>query len=405
MTLPSDALMILDVSTLVFAGGLVSLASGVFLLLHWLQTREDRAAFISGAANFGAGIGVVIIALQASLPGWVSTILAPLIFGVCSAGIWAAARIFNRGSIYWRSLTMALAAAIAIPLAAGASGHDRIAAALGLGSSSALFAAGALEFWLGRGERLRGRWPMIALQISEAIALFLAAIEAASRESSQLPSMSVFGIIHFVALVYAGGSAISLITMLKDRSEIKHRAAALIDPLTGLANRRAFMDWAQSRLAKNMREDKPISLLAFDIDNFKQINDNFGHPTGDRVLRIFADVLSNAARPADIAARIGGEEFALALPDCATDAALAIAQRIRSAFQDDAQFVNGQSVKATVSVGVGVAPPSERGGSLGDLIAIADGALYRAKKLGRNRVTLAIPECPDPDPGKVIRVA
>jgi diguanylate cyclase (GGDEF)-like protein len=389
--------MVLDVSTLMFAGGLVSLASGVFLLLHWLQTREDRAALISGTANGGAGIGVVMLALHAVLPHWISEIVAPPIFCACSVGVWAAARVFNRGSVGGRPLIVAAAASIAISMAAGAMGHDPIAAAVGLGTSSSLFAAGALEFWLARGERLRGRGPMMTLQILQSIALLLAALEAVlAGEISYRPSLSWLGMIHFVGLVYSGGSAIFLVTMLKDRSEIKLRAAALIDPLTGIANRRAFMDWAQRMLAGNVREHNPISLLAFDIDNFKQINDTFGHPTGDRVLRIFADVLSNSARPADMAARMGGEEFALALPGCATDAAVAIAGRIRSAFQDDAHFVNGRPVEATVSVGV--APPSEQGGSLADIIASADGALYRAKKLGRNRVILAIPGYPDPDP-------
>jgi diguanylate cyclase (GGDEF)-like protein len=245
---------------------------------------------------------------------------------------------------------------------------------------------------------------MIFILCLEATAIYVLAIEVCLVTSLDvMPTTGWLQLIHFVGLIYAGGSAICLITMLKDRSEIKHRAAALIDPLTGLANRRAFMERAQSMLVRNMREDNPISLLAFDIDNFKRINDTFGHPTGDRVLRIFADVLSNVARPADMAARIGGEEFALALPGCATDAALTIAGRIRNAFQDDAHFVNGQPVQATVSVGV--APPLENGGSLADIIASADGALYRAKKLGRNRVILAIPASPDQNPDKVIQIA
>jgi diguanylate cyclase (GGDEF)-like protein len=293
---------------------------------------------------------------------------------------------------------------IAMLIVMGATGADRLAAVSGLAISASLYAAGAVEFWSARSERLRGRWPMVFVLSLQAIAIYLLAIEVCLVPSLDvMPTTSWLQLIHFVGLIYAGGSAISLITMLKDRSEIKHKAAALIDPLTGLANRRAFMDRAQHMVDANARDNSPISLLAFDIDNFKQINDAFGHPTGDRVLQIFADVLSSAARPADMAARIGGEEFALALPGRATDAALAIAGRIRIAFQDDAHFVNGQKVEATVSVGV--APPSEKGDSLADIIASADGALYRAKKLGRNRVILARPESPDPDPDKVIRIA
>ena len=396
--------MTFDAATLTIAGALVAFASGVFLLIHWWQSRQDWAALSWGAASCGMGIGLAMLALRGVLPDAIATVLGPLILNVCAVGMWAAARIFNRGSIAWRPLIVAVGAGISILVLMSATGADRLATALGSAISASLYAAGAVAFWLARGERLHGRWAMICLLCTEAIALFLLTIELSiSQLFSVMPAVNGFGIIHFVGLVYAGGSAISLITMLKDRSESKHRAAALIDPLTGLANRRAFMNYAQSILDRNMREDNPISLLAFDIDKFKRINDTFGHPTGDRVLRIFGDVLSTAARPADIAGRIGGEEFAMALPGCGIDAALAVAARIRAAFQNDAHFVDGQTVEATVSVGV--AAPSRKERTLAEIIASADGALYRAKKLGRNRVVLAAPESPDPKTDNVIRIA
>jgi diguanylate cyclase (GGDEF)-like protein len=392
-----------DVSTLTFAGGVVAFASGLFLLMHWWQARGDRAALSWGAASCGIGVGVVLLALQDILPAYASTVVGPLILDVCAAGTWAAARIFNRGSIEERRpLIVAVGVWIAILIISGAAGHDRFAAALGLAVSASLYAAGAIEFWWARRERLRGRWPMISLMSMYAISVFLLAIEVCLfRPILETPSTSWLGIINFLGLIYAGGSAISLVTMLKDRSEIKHRAAALIDPLTGLANRRAFMDSAQRMFERHEADATPISLLAFDLDRFKRINDTYGHPTGDHVLGIFADVLSKAVRPADTAGRLGGEEFALALPGCSGAAALVIARRIQSAFQKDAHFVNGRPVNATVSVGVATAP--EHGVSLIDIIASADSALYCAKDLGRNRVMLAVRNSPDPD--TVIRIA
>jgi len=191
--------------------------------------------------------------------------------------------------------------------------------------------------------------------------------------------------------------------MLNERSEAMHKAASLIDPLTGLPNRRAFMDRAERLFDRSDREEKPISLLAFDLDRFKEINDAFGHPTGDQVLRTFADVLSRTLRPADIAGRIGGEEFVAALPGCGSEAALAIARRIRGTFQDNARFMNGQRVGATVSVGVATTPTHGRG--VAEIIASADGALYQAKNLGRNRVMLADANSRDPDPAVVVKIA
>ena len=395
-------MMTFDASTLDFAGGVVAFASGLFLLIHWWQARGDRAALWWGAASCGMGVGIILLALQAILPLYASTVAGPLILDVCAAGTWAAARLFNRGSIEQRPLIVAVGVWLAILIVCEATGHDRVAGGFGLAVSACLYAAAAVEFWLARSERLRGRWPMISLLSMNAISVFLLAIQVCLfRPLLETPSTSWLGAIRFVGLIYAGGSAISLVTMLKDRSEIKHRAAALVDPLTGLANRRAFMDSAQRMFERHERDATPISLLAFDLDRFKRINDTFGHPTGDHVLGIFAAVLSRAVRPADLAGRIGGEEFVLALPGCSVDAALGLARRIQSAFQKDAQFMNGQPVNATVSVGVATAP--ERGFSLVDLIASADSALYRAKDLGRNRVMLAAHNSPDPDP--VIRIA
>jgi diguanylate cyclase (GGDEF)-like protein len=318
--------------------------------------------------------------------------------------MWVAARIFNRGSVKVTPVLAALGGWMAMLIVTSATGHNQLAAVLGAGISACLYTAAATEFWLARGEPLQGRWPMISLLSLEAIALFLAAFGLSSPTiSSPLPSMSWTGIINFVGLVYSAGGAIFLIMMLKERSEAKHKAAALIDPLTGLANRRAFMDRAQRVLDRSVRDDVPISLLAFDLDRFKEINDTFGHPTGDHVLRVFADLLTREMRPADIAGRIGGEEFAVALPGCSIEAALAIARRVQSTFQDDARFVNGQSIGATLCVGVATGP--QHGCSLADIIASADAALYRAKGLGRNRVVLAQNNSGDPDPTVVARIA
>jgi diguanylate cyclase (GGDEF)-like protein len=109
-----------------------------------------------------------------------------------------------------------------------------------------------------------------------------------------------------------------------------------------------------------------------------------------------------ALRPADIAGRIGGEEFSAALPGCSAEVALAVARRIRSAFEDDARFVGGQHVGATVSVGVATATVHT---NLAQVIANADGALYRAKGLGRNRVSLARGNSFESEPSIVVRIA
>jgi diguanylate cyclase (GGDEF)-like protein len=286
----------------------------------------------------------------------------------------------------------------------GAFGGEQFAAAFGAGVSGCLYAAAAIEYWRGRAEQLRGRWPMITALGVFAIALFLASASfLTSTHYLPMPAINGLGIVHFVGLWYAIVGAICLITMLKERSEAIYKAAALTDPLTGLANRRAFMDRAQRLFDRNAVDNKPVSLLVFDLDRFKGINDTFGHLIGDQILRIFADALSWALRPADIAARIGGEEFVIVLSGCSIQAALAIADRIRGAFQDNALFVDGHRVGATVSVGV--ASSFGKSLSLVSILASADSALYRAKGSGRNRIMQAESDALDSSSPNVVRIA
>ena len=396
--------MSLDVVTLTFAGGFVTLASGLLVLQYWSRNRSAWTAFWWAVASIGSGIGIFLLALHVVVMPFASDILGPWILDACAAVAWAAAAIFNRGSTNPYPVVAGVIVWIAIIAGAGAFGAEEFAIAFGTGVSGCLYTAAAIEYWRGRAERLSGRWPMISALGVFAVALFLASARyLTSTHYLPLPAINWLGVIHFVGLGYAVVGAICLITMLKERSEAIYKAAALTDPLTGLANRRAFMDRAQRLFDRNAIDDNPISLLAFDLDRFKAINDAFGHPVGDQVLRMFADVMSRALRPADIAARTGGEEFVVVLPGCGIQAALAIADRIRGAFQGDAMFVNGQRVGATVSVGV--ASSFGQALSLASILASADGALYQAKASGRNRIVQAGSDALDSSSPNVIRIA
>jgi diguanylate cyclase (GGDEF)-like protein len=388
--------MTLDASTLAFAGALASFASGLILLFYWWQDRGARTALWWAAANCGLGVGVSALALNGQLPYFFANVAGPLLLDLSAALTWSAARVFNRSSTALFPSQLAVSIWIAILAVTGASGHEREAATLGTGVSGCLYAAGAVEFWLGRREYVPGRWPMISLLGLEALAVFLAAFSFAFSPLI-LPAVNWFGIIHFVGLIYAVGSAIFLIMMLNERTKARHKADALIDPLTGLANRRHFMAAARRMFERSTHGSTPVSLLAFDLDQFKKVNDSFGHPMGDRVLQIFSEVLSRELRPSDIAGRTGGDEFCAALADCDLDGALVIARRIRGAFQGDAQFIDGQQVGETVSVGVA---SKARPCGLDFLIARADKALYRAKHLGGNRAVSA-----GEDPAGVTRIA
>jgi diguanylate cyclase (GGDEF)-like protein len=184
---------------------------------------------------------------------------------------------------------------------------------------------------------------------------------------------------------------ISLVIGLMWAHEERTRAAifhvSTHDPLTGLLNRGALDAEFERESSRAARSGTPYSLVILDIDHFKRVNDEFGHPAGDRVLRGIAGVLASVLRPHDSLARWGGEEFAVLLPDADAVGAVQVAERMRAAV-DDAAFDTGRgSIRMTVSAGTATAPDGT--GGMEALLAAADEALYRAKSAGRNRVISA----------------
>ena len=174
------------------------------------------------------------------------------------------------------------------------------------------------------------------------------------------------------------------------RDAIDHiRRSASTDHLTGLPNRRAFFEAAELELLRCERQPRPLTLVMFDCDHFKAINDRYGHPGGDEVLRHFAGTLRSVCREVDLIARMGGEEFVALLPSTDVDGALAVATRIRLAVAEAVVVFDGRSLRYTVSAGVSTIGPTLNGLGLDSLIKRADQAMYQAKCNGRNRVELA----------------
>jgi diguanylate cyclase (GGDEF)-like protein/PAS domain S-box-containing protein len=166
--------------------------------------------------------------------------------------------------------------------------------------------------------------------------------------------------------------------------EERLRELATRDSLTGLFNRRHFLELAELMLEKSARSGTQLALCMFDADHFKAVNDEHGHATGDDVLKAIARAAESAVRGGDVLARIGGEEFAVLLPDTEQGDAAGVAERIRIAVESLAmQGDDWQRIHPTVSVGVARSTP---GNDIEELIRRADAALYRAKESGRNRV-------------------
>jgi diguanylate cyclase (GGDEF)-like protein len=164
--------------------------------------------------------------------------------------------------------------------------------------------------------------------------------------------------------------------------------AAAVDNLTGLMNRRAFDRRLAEEVARSQRYGSPLSLLMMDLDGFKQVNDSFGHSSGDALLRAVGVLLGSELRTADVAVRFGGDEFALILPSTLKTDAWAVAEKIRNSIgQLCVHTESGHTLHTTASIGI--ASVSERLAHPNDVLDAADKALYRAKRAGRNRVELA----------------
>ena len=166
------------------------------------------------------------------------------------------------------------------------------------------------------------------------------------------------------------------------------------DPLTGLNNRRYFTQEANAELARAHRARAPTSILIVDIDFFKKVNDQYGHPAGDLVLKEVAGVLLDTVRATDVVARLGGEEFIVLMPHTALDGAMALAEKLRSHVKNHPMHAEGQTLAVTISVGVSELTPAQKG-NFEDLYFAADTALYAAKTQGRNRVEWRAPTHPD----------
>lgn len=210
-------------------------------------------------------------------------------------------------------------------------------------------------------------------------------LENQVESASNLAIVSLRLGVSFIAL---GPVTVASVLAARNSLLLKTRQLADYDTLTGLLNRRAFYEAAKTVLQGRSGTERATGVLVLDIDHFKSINDRYGHAVGDCVLQRFSNALSEALREKDITGRLGGEEFAVVLPNCDAKSSREIAERIRAAIENvDIALSDGDRVKFTVSVG-GVVGHNESFG-IEALLNAADSELYKAKRSGRNMVSFS----------------
>jgi diguanylate cyclase (GGDEF)-like protein len=386
--------MNLDVNTLFFITIYVEAILGLLLLFAWIQNAGIRAVAWWGGAHLVRATSVVLFGVSGFAAGKASADLASCLLILAYAITWSGARVFDgrKALPLWIAAGPTLWLALShIPSVIG-SADPRIVL------SSAVIMAytwlTAFEFWRGRGEPLVSRWPAIFILVAHGTLFMLRTPLAALlpwSPVSEVVDNIWLTVLSFEALLFTIAVAFILLAMAKERTEYRHRTAAMVDPLTGIANRRAFLIDAGELVRKVVAGSRPVAVLVIDLDHFKSINDRFGHAIGDRVLQIFATttkgLMQQANRQNDILGRLGGEEFAAVLCDLSPEKVTALAEHIRRAFAEATYDVDGCRVAATLSIGIVL----HQGGPVDvlDLLVQADHELYRAKERGRNRVEIA----------------
>ena len=383
--------MHLDVNTLFLVTIYVEAILGLLLLFAWVQNTSIHAVAWWGFADLLRAGSIALFGTYGTAPDLISIDLANATLFTAFALTWTGARVFD----HQRPRPILMFAGAALWLVAcrmpGVASSWEIRALLSSGIITAYTWATAYEFWRGRSEPLVSRWPAIFMLFAHG-ALYLLRTPFAALLSSAPASNGVLQsvwmtVLSFEALLFTISIAFILLAMAKERTEYRHRTAALIDPLTGISNRRSFFQDSEIELKRQASDPRPLTVMLLDLDNFKSINDRFGHAIGDRVLQVFVEVAGNCMHRNDLFGRLGGEEFAALLVDASRDRAVAVADEIRRGFAEATREVDGRPVVATVSIGVVVSYDAAL--EVSALLAQADHALYRAKDNGRNRVEFA----------------
>jgi diguanylate cyclase (GGDEF)-like protein len=381
-----------DVSTAMLVTSALTLAVGASLAVavsrYPDRLRQAMRIWIGGLL---LQIPVFLLyGLVGALPGVPAIVMANMLFAFAYTEMGRAVRVFAGGDSRSSSVELALIGAlIVIPIVFGYVWPDpRWRLALG-GPLLAWLSLGVARSILVRDGPLRAADYLTGgLFVISALPMLLrAGIEVAGIalnvdiEPARTFSRNVF---------FLTGSGLPMIgtigflLMCNDRINDELSRLAMLDPLTGVFNRRTFEERAQHVIAEAARESRPLSLLAVDIDHFKHVNDEFGHEGGDEALRLVVALMRETLAEGQILSRIGGEEFAVLLPGADEPGAAATAERLRRHLESSAVNVDGRELYLKISAGVATLGPNIE--TLSTLLRAADRALYAAKRAGRNRV-------------------
>jgi diguanylate cyclase (GGDEF)-like protein len=382
--------MSLDISTLYLVATMMAAMLGAMLMFFGGQENIPAlkwwgTAYLLGAASVALWTLAESMLGGNAFGGMLSLALNSVGFLACGM-VWNASRVFHGRSPTMPGLVLGAIAWIAtvVMLEPQASA---LRMTIGAGIVAVYAALTASELWTERRRMLQKRWPAIVVPVLHGVVLMLPILLGGFLQPKDAEfGSSIWVTIFSIELVlYSVGTVFVIFMLVSERAVTAHKTAASMDPLTGMFNRRGFSEATSRVIEREANAGRPVTVLIFDIDHFKSINDRFGHPAGDEILKLFSTIVTNALRISDLSGRIGGEEFAALLP-CPLEEGVLAAERVREAFEASGIVVDDGPVDTTVSIGVSGGPA---GTELEVLLAAADTALYQAKRGGRNRVEAA----------------
>ncbi len=376
--------MSLDTVTLYLVATMVAAMLGAMLLFFGRQDNIPALKWWGVAYLLGAA-SVALWTLASPMLGPMLSLALNAVGFVACGMVWNASRVFHGrkpnlpglvlGAIAWVAAVMTLAP-----------GASAMRMTIGAAIVAVYAALTATELWSERRRTLQQRWPAVVVPVLHGFVLMLPILLGDLLYRHDDFGSSIWVTVFAIELVlYAVGTVFVIFMLVSDRTVTAHKNAASMDPLTGMFNRRGFAEATSRVIEREASAGRPVTVMIFDIDHFKSINDRFGHPAGDEILKLFSTIVINTLRISDLSGRIGGEEFAALLP-CSLEEGVVAAERVREAFESSGIVDDSGAVETTVSIGVAGGPA---GTELEVLLAAADTALYQAKRGGRNRVEAA----------------
>ena len=360
-------------------------------VVGWGRRRDGLGRW--AAALLVNAIGHLLIMLRGLIPDVLSVVVGNLMLSSVFVGMIAAVYQFQGRPVRWALLLappLLVLVFVSVFIDNFPARVSFVGLVIGLQAVWALLAAlSHRHATVGRGQ-----WLLVAGLSLEALVLggrALVAISTHSEATNILQSSALQTLTFLATFSVVLVSSVGFVFMSRDRADENNRVLAALDPLTGVANRRSLIAALDRDVARARRMREPMALMMVDIDHFKDVNDQYGHPAGDRVLCSVVNVLRQRVRAQDLVGRYGGEEFMVLLPDTGLTGAEQLARALCKAVEESrcpADGVPGPGIAVTVSIGV-FGGRLESGDSWDMLIAAADRALYQAKNNGRNRVEVA----------------